>query len=52
MANSGDCGRGGHFELKIGGGGLSLNIRYLLGNLIERIDIFRDIREDYITIHR
>jgi hypothetical protein len=44
MADSGDCGRGGHFELKIGGGGLSLNMRYLLG-----IDIFRDIRD---TIHR
>jgi hypothetical protein len=47
MADSGDCGRGGHFELKIGGGGLSLNMRYLLGNLIELI-FYHDIHEDYI----
>jgi hypothetical protein len=47
MADSRDCGRGDHFELKIGGGGWS----DLLGNLIELI-FFRDIPEDYFTIHR
>jgi hypothetical protein len=42
---------GGHFELKIGGGDLSLNMRYLLGNLIELI-FFHNIPEDYIIIHK
>jgi hypothetical protein len=51
MADSGDCGRGSHLELKIGRGGLSLK-HAISVRKFNRIDIFRDIREDYITTQR
>jgi hypothetical protein len=47
-------GSSGHFELKIGGGDFSLNMRYMLGNLIELIFfvIFVKITLQYIDKFR